>query len=104
MNAIMRTQDVTVADAWANDDGGVSLEVEGKIVPVSPEEAIAFAVLLYAAAVDAAEAIDEKADAEQTIAELEDRVVITHWNPYAEVKATINWEDEPRPHSWGGRL
>lgn len=79
---IVRTQDVTVADAWANDDGGVSLEVEGRIVPVTPEEAIAFAVLLYAVAVDAADAIDEKADAEQTIDEFMDRFRERLWEPY----------------------
>lgn len=83
MSGITRTQDVTVADAWANDDGGVSLEVEGHVIPVSPEEAIAFALALFAAAVDAAESEDEKSDAEQTIAELEDRVTITRWDPYA---------------------
>lgn len=89
MSGITRTQDVTVADAWANDEGGVSVEVEGRIVSVTPEEAIGFALSLFAAAVDAAESEDEKVDAERVIAELEDRVTITRWNPYPQIQGVL---------------
>lgn len=99
MSGIMRTRDVVVADAWANDDGGVSLEFEGNVVPVTPEEAILFALSVFAAAVDAAEAIDEKAEAEITLTELGERALITRWDPYAEPVVVV-----VEPQSWAGRL
>lgn len=72
MSAITKT--VTVADVWANDDGGVSLELEGTIVDLSIVEAATYAAAVMDAAIEAAAGTD--ADAEQTIRELRERMAV----------------------------
>ena len=53
--AITRTRDVTVADVWADDDGGVTLEVGEARTSLSVEEAEAFGREVTEAARAAAE-------------------------------------------------
>jgi hypothetical protein len=110
MSAITKT--VTVADVWANDDGGVSLEVEGTIVPLSIVEAATYAVAVMDAAIEAAAGTD--ADAEQTIREMRERMAVLPEPAYETtviadalgrpIKTIYASSLGPEPDSWGGRL
>lgn len=55
---ITRTR--TVADAWANDDGGVTIEVDGSAVAVTVVEAAEYASTVMNAAWEAAQSNAEK--------------------------------------------
>jgi hypothetical protein len=77
VSAVTRTKEVTLADAWANDEDGVTLEVEGTLVPVTIVEAAEFAVHLMGAAWEAAQSAADK-DAEIAIAQLRERMTETN--------------------------
>lgn len=74
MSGITRTTEVTVADAWANDDGEVTIEVSGNLVSLSIVEAATYALTVADAALDASRAQDEK-DAELAVQQMRDRMV-----------------------------
>ncbi len=74
--AITRTKEVTIADAWANDDGDVTLELKGRTAPVSIVEAAEFAAAVMGAAWDAAVANAEK-DGELAVQQMRDRMAET---------------------------
>lgn len=74
--AVTRTKEVTVADAWGNDVGGVTVEIRGRKVHLSTEEAFAFAHDVVSAAVEAQQAAQAKFDAERSLAGYRDRMVL----------------------------
>ncbi|AYG02390.1 hypothetical protein [Gryllotalpicola protaetiae] len=51
--AITRIHEDTLADAWANDDGQVVIEVDGHSIPLEPNEARELVELIMTAANDA---------------------------------------------------
>lgn len=74
--AVTRTKEVTVADAWGNDVGGVTVEVGKGRAHLTTEEAFAFAHDVVTAAVEAQRATRETFDAERSMAEYRDRMVL----------------------------
>lgn len=58
--AITRTREVTVADAWANDEDGVTLEAGDARVALTVDEAHAYGQLVMQAALEASQAIRER--------------------------------------------
>jgi len=58
--AITRTTETTVADAWADDEGGVTLEVTDGRASLTADEAHAYGQLVMQAGLDAAQAIRER--------------------------------------------
>jgi hypothetical protein len=50
---ITRTRDVEIADAWGDDDGGVTVTVDGGRQSLSIDEAEEYGRALFAAALDA---------------------------------------------------
>lgn len=71
--AITRTKEITVADAWANDDGDVTLELDGSKTQVSVIEAVEYAVAVMDAAWQAAAANAEK-DGEIAVQQMRERM------------------------------
>jgi hypothetical protein len=57
---ITRTSEVTVADVWANDDEGVTLEVGEGRATLTVDEAHAYGQQVMEAALTAAQAIRER--------------------------------------------
>jgi len=64
---------VTLADAWANDDGGVTIAIDGSAVDVSVVEAAEYATSVMDAAWEAAQANAEK-DAEIAVQQMRERM------------------------------
>jgi len=58
--AITRTREVTVADAWANDEDGVTLEAGDGRATLTVDEAHAYGQQVIQAAFEAAQAIRER--------------------------------------------
>lgn len=57
---VVRTVETTIADAWADDEGGVTLEVTEGRASLTPDEAHAYGQLVMQAGLDAAQAIRER--------------------------------------------
>jgi hypothetical protein len=58
--AIVRMREVAIADAWGNDEGGVTLEVRGKKARVSIDEAEEHAFAILTAANDQRQTIRDR--------------------------------------------
>ncbi|ROS62185.1 hypothetical protein EDF38_1288 [Frigoribacterium sp. PhB160] len=58
--AITRTREVTVADAWADDEDGVTLEAGDGRATLTVDEAHAFGQQIIQAAFEAAQTIRER--------------------------------------------
>lgn len=58
--AIVRTREVAIADAWANNEDGITLEVRGKRARVSIEEAEEHAFAILNAAVEQRQTITDR--------------------------------------------
>lgn len=58
--AIVRAREVTIADAWGNDEGGITLEVRGKRARVSIDEAEEYALGILNAATDQRQTIRDR--------------------------------------------
>lgn len=58
--AIVRTREVAIADAWGNDEGGITLEVRGRKARVSIDEAEEFALGILNAATDQRQTIRDR--------------------------------------------
>lgn len=71
--AITRTKEITLADAWGNDDGEVSVEVAEQVVSLTVVEAAEFAVHVMDAAWEAAVTNAEK-DGEIAVQQMRERL------------------------------
>ncbi len=58
--AIVRTREVAIADAWGNDEGGITLEVRGRKARVSLDEAEEYALGILTAATDQRQTIRDR--------------------------------------------
>ena len=57
---VVRTVEKTIADAWADDEGGVTLEVTDGRASLTADEAHAYGQLVMQAGLEAAQAIRER--------------------------------------------
>ncbi len=71
--AITRTKEITLADAWGNDDGEVSVEVAEQVVSLTVVEAVEFAVHVMDAAWETAQANAEK-DGQLVVEQMRERM------------------------------
>lgn len=72
--AVVRTKEVTLVEAWGNDEGGVTVALGKRRAHLTVEEAAAFALELGTAAADALRASQETFAAERSLAEYRDRM------------------------------